>query len=684
MRNMQRSCGALAVSLVLALGLGSCKGGGEDTTGTAPAPASAGPDGCYGQCADASSFLSVSDVQTIIAQAVAEAKARSAPATIVVTDRLGNVLAAYRMAGAPRTQLVSSKPAGYTGTLIQAGLDSLEIPAELGAISKALTAVYFSSEGNAFTSRTAGQVVQEHFNPGDATAPAGPLFGVQISNLPCSDINAPFNGTGPSPGPHPAPVGLAADPGGVSLYKTGVPVGAIGVAADGIYGLDADAFDRDFNLDEDIAIAGSFNYAGPLDRRADRITAGGRTLRYANVEFKDLASNPATAPAFASLTIADGALIAVPGYATAAVQAGTAFGQPASGVRADAGESYDPALDAYVVVNQANVNRFPPRAGTENSDALTAQEVKTIAEEAFKVAQRTRAQVRRPLGSPAGETIVITDSNGVVLAIVRTRDALVDAIDVTTQKARTAAFFSNAAAAGDLAAAIPKPVKYFSAAYNFQLNRVVLTQPTQADLDAPGYLAATRNFLGLPNAFGDGAVAFSSRALGLLTRPLYPDGVPDTAPAPLAAPNGKWSLFNTGLQLDLIYNQLALRIAGYLGNTGLTVDTSASQVPPLLGNCTGLARLPNGFTEFPGGVPIYRNGVLVGGIGASGDGSDQSDLVAFLGLANAGKVLNNGVGNAPSASRADNYTPLGTRLSYTRCPQAPFNDSNVQNACEGL
>ncbi len=85
-------------------------------------------------------------------------------------------------------------------------------------------------------------------------------------------------------------------------------------------------------------------------------------------------------------------------------------------------------------------------------------------------------------------------------------------------------------------------------------------------------------------------------------------------------------------------------------------------------------------------MPIYRGNVLVGAIGVSGDGIDQDDMVAFLGLANAGKALNTGIGNAPRGIRADNIEPqgLGTRLRYVQCPQAPFNDSSDQNVCNGL
>jgi hypothetical protein len=85
-------------------------------------------------------------------------------------------------------------------------------------------------------------------------------------------------------------------------------------------------------------------------------------------------------------------------------------------------------------------------------------------------------------------------------------------------------------------------------------------------------------------------------------------------------------------------------------------------------------------------MPIYRGSQLVGAIGVSGDGIDQDDMVSFLGLANAGKILNTGIANAPPAIRADNLAPQGegTRLRYVNCPQAPFNGSTEQNVCAGL
>ena len=81
----------------------------------------------------------------------------------------------------------------------------------MAAIAKAVTAAYLSTEGNAFSTRTASQIVQEHFNPQDNLQPAGPLFGVQFSQLPCSDLVTRFAGGAPDAGPHRSPLGLAAE-----------------------------------------------------------------------------------------------------------------------------------------------------------------------------------------------------------------------------------------------------------------------------------------------------------------------------------------------------------------------------------------------------------------------------------------------------------------------------------------
>lgn len=590
--------------------LAACGGGGGEGD----------QSGCRGECAATPVALDVTEVERVVRQAVHEAQARGAFATVAVVDRVGNVLAVFRMTGAAPTVRVG------TNRGVMSGLEGAMVPSELAAIAKAITGAYLSSEGNAFSSRTASQIVQENFNPGETNSPSGPLFGVQFSSLACSDVVNVSAAI--APGPKGTPLGLSADPGGLPLYKSGTVVGGVGVVADGAYGLDPNIFDVDQDLDELIAVAGGRGVDAPVNRRADHITADGRTLRYTDSEAT--LANPATAPAFGVLP---GVLVAVPGYfSPAAVRAGTAYGTPASGYRAEPGGPFA-GLNAFVLDNGAGTNRFPPTAGS----VLTQAEVEVILAEALRVANRTRAQIRQPLGSPAQVNITVVDTDGAILGFVRTPDAPVFGTDVSAQKARAALQLSHPSAASELAA-VPGIAVYVNAMQAL-----------------------------IPNALSDGT-AYSARTLGNLARPFLPDGInTSSAPGPLSRQFADWSPFSTGLQLDLVA-------------AGVVANLAAPGTPP----CTGLARAPNGIQIFPGGFPIFRGGALAGAIGISGDGVDQDDLVAFLGVANAGTRLGTGVGNAPITQRADQIAVPGGQLRYAGCPVAPFIDSTQSNVCLGL
>lgn len=666
---------ALGLAVTLLAGCGG--GGGRDSTGTAPPPAGTPDQGCTGSCATADSKLTVADVNSVIAQAVAEAGAQNLPATIAVVDRVGNVLGVYRMANARRIVQVRSERE------VSGGLERLNVPSELTAIAKAITGAYLSSEGNAFTTRTASQIVQQSFNPGENNAPSGPLFGVQFSQLPCSDFMTRFTaGSAAGPGPKRSPLGLSADPGGFPLYKNGVPVGGIGVSADPDYTLDPRITDRDRDADEMIALAGTFGFGAPVNRRADAITADGKTFRYSDVEFSDLARAPGSAPPLSGIPASAGGFIAVPDYADAQAREGTAFGQPTSGIRAAGSELAD--LDAFIIVDAANQNRYAARAGT-GPGALSANEAQTVLREAIKIANRQRAQIRQPFGSQSRVSVSIVDAAGNALAIARTRDAPVFGLDVSLQKARTAAFFSNANAASTLNG-LPNP-SFFSNTVNLTTNPPEVRFATIGTGPVRTTAQRMRDFLGLPTALGDGAIAFSARAIGNIARPFYPDGIFGTAPGPLSNPFDSWSPFDVGLQLDLVVSAIAMHVLHYLSAAGVRQFLDGTELPaniPDIGfNCTGAGAIANGIQIFPGGVPIYRGDVLVGAVGISGDGVDQDDMVAFLGLHNAGVLLNGVIGNAPNARRADTLVPLNARLRYVQCPQAPFIDSTEQNVCEG-
>lgn len=727
LNGLTRKGGVLATALSTAI-LASCGGGGGGGNTSTSSIVNDGigasnlNSNCTGSCVDAFAAtqpgevsLSTTDVQTIIAQAVFEAQAFNIDATIAVVDRVGNVLAVYRMADivpAPpaadnrpvtiSSQGVESRSAQRGALTDPTGLEGLGvIPDQLAAIAKAVTAAYLSTEGMAFTTRTAGQIIQENFNPGEVGQPGGPLFGVQFSQLPCSDLNRRFDpaNINDMAGPQRSPLGLSADPGGVPLYKNGVLVGAVGVIADGNYGIDLTLTDTDSSMDELIAVAGTFGFGAPLDRRGNRITVDGKSFRFTDIDYDDLNRDPRNAAAFGALG-AVGSLVAVTNYTDGTIRPGTVFSQSGSGIaQADPNAFFGPdaptpaetaelaAIDAFVLTDENDVPRFNPRDGSTLPVGvrLTAEEVQTLLIEAIKVANMSRAQIRRPSGSPMSVTVSVVDSAGVVLGILRTRDAPIFGIDVGLQKARTSAFISSTNAANnlmnlvDLDLATPiRDASFFYQTGGPGLGNLVDGVRT----DVASYVTNLRNFLGDQTALANG-IAFADRSGGNLSRPFFPDGNTGNTNGPLSKPISQWSPFSTGLQLDLVYRQIVTHVV----NSATGVADNNAQA-----GCTGFplaanTPLANGLQIFPGSVPIYRGNTLVGGIGVSGDGVDQDDLVAFLGLHNAGVQLATGVGNAPTAIRANtiNVPGFGAQvgLRYVQCPIAPFNNSNEMNVCSG-
>src|SRR6185312_12403010 len=71
-----------------------------------------------------SEYLTTTDIGKIIGQVVQEAQARHKPATIAIVDRLGSVLAVYRMKGAPAALPVESNPKGPNAKVLVDGLSS--------------------------------------------------------------------------------------------------------------------------------------------------------------------------------------------------------------------------------------------------------------------------------------------------------------------------------------------------------------------------------------------------------------------------------------------------------------------------------------------------------------------------------------------------------------------------------
>lgn len=119
--------------------------------------------------------------------------------------------------------------------------------------------------------------------------------------------------------------------------------------------------------------------------------------------------------------------------------------------------------------------------------------------------------------------------------------------------------------------------------------------------------------------------AFSCRSVGFLSQEMYPPGIVGTPRGPL-----------NGLQ------------------EFLSIKNGIIPLDPINPN------VPNGITIFPGGFPLYRNGVLIGAIGVSGDGIEQDDIIAASGARDF---------PPPPAARADTMVYERARIPYARFPR---------------
>ena len=148
--------------------------------------------------------LSVDEVRAIVAYAAGI----SPGASVVVSDRPGNILAIYPGAGS------------------NADVER--------ALSLARTGAFFSSFGTPLSSRTVRYISRANFPEGIPNQPAGALFGIEATNRGCN-LNVSYlpgqsfpqllNATGDGYG-----LGIATVPGGAPLFRNGENVvGGIGV-----------------------------------------------------------------------------------------------------------------------------------------------------------------------------------------------------------------------------------------------------------------------------------------------------------------------------------------------------------------------------------------------------------------------------------------------------------------------
>jgi uncharacterized protein GlcG (DUF336 family) len=244
-----------------------------------------------------------------------------------------------------------------------------------------------------------------------------------------------------------------------------------------------------------------------------------------------------------------------------------------------------------------------PHAGT----GITADDVIRIVNQGIAQANQTRAAIRLPLNSTTRMVFAVSDLNGNILGLFRMPDSTIFSIDVAVAKARNVAYYANPA----------------------QL------QPID---QVPGVPPGT---------------ALTNRTFRYLTEPRFPEGIDGAPPGPFSILNDGGTDPVTGLQVGP-----PLPASAFQSVQGFDAFNPQSNFhdPFNVAN-------QNGIVFFPGSVPLYKNGQLVGGFGVSGDGVDQDDVVTFAGAK----------GFEPPASilRADQTFFRSVRLPYQKFNRNP-------------
>lgn len=251
-----------------------------------------------------------------------------------------------------------------------------------------------------------------------------------------------------------------------------------------------------------------------------------------------------------------------------------------------------------------------PHAGGD----LSAAEVEQIILQGIDEANRVRAAIRLPLGSRTQMVFAVADRDGDVLGLYRMEDATVFSIDVAVAKARNAAYYADAA---DLQAA----------------DQVDDNDDGISDLPLGAALTArTFRFLAEPR-FPAGIDGTLAGDFSILRDPGINPLTAENVGAPLPA-----SAYTSVLGFD----------AFHVGRNFRDTSSPVSR--------------QNGVVFFPGSAPLYEGSLLVGGLGVSGDGVDQDDVVTFI--ASTGF-------ETPDALRADQFFVRGTRLPYQKFLRNP-------------
>ena len=656
---------------------------------------------------DQSSTITESDVKALLDRASA-ASSTTADAIVAIVDRGGTILGVR------------------VGTNINMNEATLVFAID-GAVAKARTAAFFANQGAPLTSRTIRMISQStitqreveanpnitdpnsvlrgpgtvapigagaHFPPGFMFTPTVDLFDIEHTNRDsilhpgvngirdATDALLPYRfNIDPSQVPAGQEIyapesygfqsgrlplaqsrGIATLPGGVPLYKNEHLTGGIGVffpGPDG-YATHEQGFTTEYgNSVKTGPVSANASRAEVLQATVDRTNAP-KVLEAEWIAFAAVGGSSAAgesvptlngvAPVvgfdlpFGRIDLVGITLEVVGPNPTAAdPRAGLAqitelgdqlaLGSPANGVDQIIGSDNTGSSilyaggtqvpDQWLVMPQAgklhaltdeNGNPILDSMGNPVTAQITQQDVETIINNSIARANEVRAGIRLLAdGTPGARTrmvFAIADFDGEILGLYRMPDATYFSIAVAVAKARNMAYYNSAA----------------------EVNPVDLCDPNQL------------------------GKAHTNRTFRFLADPRFPDGI-DFADA------GCFSILNDP-GIDPI---TAENIAGpspssdFQSVLGFTRFNPERNFHRQSDATTSLNE--NGVVFFPGAAPLYKSAALIGGLGVSGDGVDQDDVVAAAGALGF---------EPPTGLTVDNIKIDGVPLPYQKFLRNPL------------
>lgn len=469
--------------------------------------------------------------------------------------------------------------------------------------------------------------------------------------------------------PHAVGRGLATLPGGIPLYKSIggalTLVGGIGVFFPGLDGYAT--HEQGFIPNAKQTSTQRLNSAKALEAEYVAIAAAGGVTNLRPIgAIGGLAPPPGYVLPFGRIDLVGiqlevfgpnpTAKVRTPGIDTV-LKRGRALGQGSTSTGenqqinagGDLAQDGTPLTDGWLVL--------PHDSPLPGPNQITQADVEAIVARAVAQANLTRVAIRLDVtkspptpGVRTKMVIAVADTAGNVLGVYRMPDATFFSIDVAIAKARNTAYYADPAALQAADRVDDDLLVGRGAVTLAQLNKLKYKH-NGGSVGTPDLFTSNKSTKRYTPLTG---LAFTNRTFRFLAEPRFPAGVDGSLPPVFSI------LTDPGINRKTAENWLqasptpASWFTSVMGFDAMHASRNFRD-PDDLAN-------QNGIVFFPGSTPLYVGAMLTGGMGVSGDGVDQDDVVTFA--AQQGFA-------PPQQLRADMTFYRNVRLPYQKFNRNP-------------